>query len=358
VTLPLVDLSGEAFDRGLQHGAALRKQIAHNVAMYFDRFSSEGHLAADDVRHRASQLRPLVETSFDYFATLRGVARASDQQLIDVVMLNVRYELLYYQYSVLPVGGPDGCTTFALLPSATSSGHLLLGENWDWIPDVQGAVLRTPETLSFTEAGIVGGKIGLNAAGIGLLVNGLLSTSDDWSRMVKPFHVRCFEILHTSSTLEAAAGVITSTRRACSTNFVLAEAPDRAVDVEAAPGASCSLGPSRGALTHTNHFLEPEHLGVDEPRSERRPHSFTRLARMREMLDSQQPLGVEDVQGCLRDHDNFPDSVCRHVHPDDPPAETCVTVVSAIMDLHERMLWLSDGPPCENGYDAFALYSP
>ncbi|HEY1294093.1 MAG TPA: C45 family peptidase [Chloroflexota bacterium] len=354
MTLPLVELWGEPFEQGLQHGEALREQIAHNLAVYFDRFASEGQLTAEEVRHRATLYVPLLEMSPDYFAAVRGVATASNQELVDVAMLNVRYELLYYQYSVLPVGGPDGCTAFALLPSATRNGHLLIGENWDWIPEVQGAVLRTSETLSFTEAGIVGGKIGLNASGIGLAVNGLLSTEDDWSQMVKPFHVRCYEILR-SRTLDEAAGVITGTRRACSTNFVLAQAPDRAVDIEAAPGTSCTLGPERGAVTHTNHFLEPEHLGVEEPHAERRPHSYTRLARMRALLNAGRPLGVEDVQACLRDHDNFPDSVCRHVHPDDPPEEACVTVISAIMDLHERTLWISNGAPCVNAYERYRL---
>src|SRR3954466_11628359 len=152
----MVHLEGSPFDQGRQHGAALREQIAHNLAVYYDRFLREGQLPADEVRQRAAHFLPLLESYTDYFETLRGVVDSSGQELIDVVMLNVRYELLYYQYSILPVGGPDGCTSFALLPETTQSGHLLLGENWDWIPDVQGAVLRTPETLSFTEAGIVG----------------------------------------------------------------------------------------------------------------------------------------------------------------------------------------------------------
>ncbi len=356
VSLPLVELAGAPFDQGQQHGSALREQIAHNLAVYYDRFQREGRLDADEVRRRAATFLPLLETFHDYFDAVRGVADAARQELIDIVMLNVRYELLYFQYSVLPVGRPDGCTAFALLPEATSNGHLLIGENWDWIPEVQGAVVRTPQTLSFTEAGIVGGKIGLNAAGIGLTVNGLLSTDDNWSQPVAPFHVRCHDILRADS-LDEAARVITGVRRACSTNFMLAQPPNHAVDIEAAPGTSCSFGPEHSALAHTNHFLEPDHLGVEEPASERRPHSYTRLARMRAMLAARRPLSVDDVQSSLRDHDNFPDSVCRHLHPDDPPEEACVTVVSAVMDLNERTLWLSNGQPCEHPYDAFTLYS-
>src|SRR6185437_3674252 len=104
-------------------------------------------------------------------------------------------------------------------------------------------------------------KIGLNSHGLGLAVNGLLSTVDDWSRLVKPFHVRCYEILRQSS-LDAAAAIIVDAKRACSANFVLAAAPDRAVDIEAAPDTCCSFGAEQGALAHSNHFLDPTHLGV------------------------------------------------------------------------------------------------
>ena len=360
MTLPVVKLTGDPFDQGRQHGLALRAQIGHNLAVYYDRFAREAQLQPDQVRERASLYVPLLrDRCSEYFEALRGMAETADQDLIDLVMLNVRYELLYYQYSVLPVGGPDGCTSFALLPQASANGHLLIGENWDWIPEVAGAILHTTadsglQTLSFTEAGIVGGKVGLNSAGLGLAINGLLSTDDDWARLEKPFHVRCYEILR-AARFEDALRIVTDTPRACSANFVLAQTPDRATDIEAAPGSSCSFGAVHGVVVHTNHFLEPTHLGVEEPSSERRPQSYTRLARIRELIDARRPLSVADVQTCLCDHDNYPDSVCRHVHPDDPPEEACPTVVSIVMDLEERTLWLSAGPPCEHVYDAYRL---
>jgi isopenicillin-N N-acyltransferase like protein len=360
VSLPLVELDGEPFDQGRQHGVALRDQIAHNLAVYYQRFASEGQLRKDEVRERAQRYVPLLRDRHpEYFQTLLGMAETAYQELIDLVMLNVRYELLYYQYSVLPVGGADGCTSFGVAGQASARGHVLIGENWDWIPEVAGAILHERadagfETLSFTEAGIVGGKIGLNSAGLGLAINGLLSTDDDWARLEMPFHVRCYEILR-SSRFETAVRIVTDTPRACSANFVLAQTPDRLMDIEAAPSTSCSFGGAHGVVTHTNHFLDPTHLGVDEPDSERRPQSYTRLERMRELMDARRPLSVADVQVCLRDHDNYPDSVCRHVHPDDPPEEACPTVVSVVMDLDERTLWLSDGPPCEHVYEAYRL---
>jgi isopenicillin-N N-acyltransferase-like protein len=355
VALPVVHLDGEPFEQGHQHGVALRDQIAHNLEIYYDRFAREGQLQPSEVRSRAARLVPSLRSHPSYYDTVLGMARGSGQEALDLVMLNLRYELLYYQYTVLPVGGADGCTSFVALPSETADGHLLIGENWDWIPETKGAVLhaREPdsslETLSFTEAGIVGGKLGLNSHGLGLVINGLLSTSDDWSRPVTPFHVRCYEILRQPS-LDSALAIIQDRPRACSANFLLAQVPGRMVNVEAAPNSHCTFTADNGVLAHTNHFLDPTRLGVEEPRSERRPHSYTRLARIRELLDTRRPISVGNLQSSLRDHDNFPDSVCRHQHPDDPPEEACITVISAIMDLDGRALWLTDGPPCERQY--------
>jgi isopenicillin-N N-acyltransferase-like protein len=145
----------------------------------------------------------------------------------DIVTLNVRYEILYYQFGI---NAPtDGCTAFAVSPERSADGHLLIGQNWDWVPDVRGAVLRTLDpdghwTLSFTEAGVVGGKIGLSSAGIGLTINGLTTTSDDWSRIGKPFHLRCYEILR-ARDLNRAIAIAAERPWACSANPAAARAP-------------------------------------------------------------------------------------------------------------------------------------
>jgi len=81
-----------------------------------------------------------------------------------------------------------------------------------------------------------------------------------------------------------------------------------------------------------------------------------RLHRARRLLQSQ--LGhvtVESLQALLRDHVNFPDSICSHEDPDDPPHERECTLVSLIMDLTDRVLWAAPGPPCESEYTAHSL---
>ncbi len=361
MTLPLVRLTGSAYEQGFRHGSVLHAAIEHNLQVYFDRFYREGGVAREEVLQRASRYaRAIAGGNDNYFAGMRGIANGSGLSLEEVTALNVRYEILYYQYAQKQIAAAkDGCTAFALAPHRTANGHLLLGQNWDWIPDVKGALLHTThdgglQTLAFSEAGIFGGKIGLNSAGLGLAINGITTTSDDWERLHKPFHVRCYEIL-LQENLEDACEAITQEARACSANFLIAALPDHALDLEAAPDSANILPFENGCLVHTNHFADPVGLGIEEPPDEYRRFSCLRQERLQEFLGTSQSIGVEQIQGYLQDHQNAPRSICRHEDPESPIDEQYRTVSSIIMDLQARQLWATDGPPCENAYFAASL---
>jgi isopenicillin-N N-acyltransferase-like protein len=361
MSLPVVRLSGSPYEQGLRHGRELKDRIAHNLRVYFDRFEQEAKLPRGEVRQRAARFGPAIEAeSPAYFAGLRGIAEGSGFDPNDLTALNVRYELLYYETGRIALAA--GCTAFAVLPPATANRHLLIGQNWDWIPDVQGAVLHTvegdgSETISFTEAGIFGGKIGFNSAGLGLAVNGLQTTDDDWSRPGKPFHVRCYEILG-SRGIETAARAAADPIRSCSANYLIAQVPDRVVDIEAASARVRFLDCENNRIVHTNHFVDPAALGIVEPPSERRPHSLHRRTRMQTLLASRPALAVSELGELLRDHDGYPYSICRHPDPSLPAGERYSTVTSVIIDLNAREMEITDGPPCTAAYQHIAGLTP
>jgi isopenicillin-N N-acyltransferase-like protein len=353
MSLPLVRLEGTPYAQGLQHGEALRERIAQNLAIYFARFERELKLSRAETLARAERYAAAVAVqSPAYHDGMRGIADGSGHPLAAIAALNVRYELFYDEFAEKPL--PDGCTAFALLPAATADGHLLIGENWDWIAGVQGAVVHTTEpdglrTLAFTEAGIFGGKIGLNSAGLGLAINGLTSHDDDWSRLRRPFHVRCYEILR-SWRAERAMAVVVDEDRSCSANFLLAQAPDFAVNIETAPAAVGERFCTTGCLVHANHFVDAGALGIAERNVETNPHSQRRHARLERLLAAARPVTLAAVQAALRDHEGHPYSVCFHIDPAEPPEEHYESVASAIMDLHALTLAVTDGPPCGAEY--------
>ncbi len=362
MTLPLVTLTGTPYAQGLTHGQALQGRIAHNLGVYFERFEREAGLPSAEVRARARRYGAAIECqNADYYAAMRGIADGGGFAMDDIAALQVRYEILYFQFGKNALSEDiDGCTAFAVLPEASASGHLLVGQNWDWIPQVQGAVLRATDadglqTLAFTEAGIVGGKIGLSSRGLGLAINGMTSTDDDWATLAKPFHVRCYEILR-AQNFDAAVAVVTGEARACSTNFLIAQTPDRVVDIEAAPNKLRLLSCEGGCLVHTNNFTAPKDIGVAEPPNPKRHFSVGRRSRLGELLDTHDKITVGDLQADLQDHLRFPHGICRHAAVGlEPPEHHYITVTSVIMDLTDKTLLLTDGVPCENAFQRVSL---
>lgn len=370
--LPLVRLEGGPRDWGEQHGRAAKDRVAHNVRAYLKRFAEDGKLAAKEIRDRAEQFRQVIgRMSPGYALAVDGIAEGAGQDVLDVVAVNVRYELMYSDFARAGMErerGPSalgGCTSFAVLPERSANGHLLLGQNWDWIPEARGIVLDArgddgTRILAFTEAGIAGAKIGLNGAGVALAINGLLSNEDTWSLLRKPFHVRCWEVLH-SKDLAGALEAVEGTRPACSGNFLLGVAGEhpQVVDVEAAPAGTCTLTPSDGVLAHTNHFLDPDALGIWQPLAGDRDSTLRRYERMHAMLREATAgggtIGVVELKGMLADHANGVLSVCRHQDPARPPNERFETVVSVVMDVDAREMHLAAGMPCTAPYRTYAL---
>lgn len=362
MTLPLVTLTGTPYAQSVLHGQQLKDRIAHNLGVYFERFEREASLPPAEVRARARRYGAAIEgQNAGYYAAMRGIADGGGFAMDDIAALQVRYEILYFQFGKNAQSEDiDGCTAFAILPEASANGHLVVGQNWDWIPQVQGAVLHATDadglqTLAFTEAGIVGGKIGLSNRGLGLAINGMTSTDDDWETLAKPFHVRCYEILR-APDFDAAVAVVTDEARACSTNFLIAQTPDRVVDIEAAPDKLRLLSCEGGCLVHTNNFTAPEDIGVAEPPNPKRHFSVGRRSRLSELLDTHAKITVDDLQADLQDHLRFPYGICRHAAVGlEPPEHHYITVTSVIMDLTNKTLLLTDGVPCENEFQTVRL---
>jgi len=301
---------------------------------------------------------------------MEGVAMGSETKLLEIAALNVRYELMYSQFAKVglkPLPVSDGCTAFGAMPEKTVRRHVLLAQNWDWIPQVEGLFLKIrpqtgPQVLCFTEAGVVGGKIGLNSEGVGLAINGLVSNKDDWERLRKPFHVRCWEILN-SRTVKEALRQITRGERSCSANFIVGHqkklGSGRIVDMESAPQSTLALSPEQGVVAHTNHFSDPDKLGVKQVLDEERRSTLHRYRRINQLLTpirgGKEKLNMTKAEALLKDHDGRPESVCRHPNSAFPEDERYQTVVSVVMDLYTGQLKATMGSPCENSYQILHL---
>ena len=254
----------------------------------------------------------------------------------------------------------DGCTTFGLLPQVTADGHAWLGQNWDWLEGVHGRtfVLRVeradkPAFVCLTEAGIAGGKMGINECGIGLVENGLASSADGRHPYCKPFHVRCREVLD-AETLDQAMLAPFEAPRTCSANFMLGASGGEIVDIETSPDHASRLHAQDGIVTHSNHFLSEGH---GESLLEKiAPNTLHRVDRMRALLVAHRDaVSFEHMRSAAMDHTGAPYGICRHPDPKQPANRRTMTVGAVLIDLDARVMRVANGPPCCNEYVAFRI---
>jgi isopenicillin-N N-acyltransferase-like protein len=234
-----------------------------------------------------------------------------------------------------------------------------LGQNWDWLEGVHGRtfVLHArrkgqPSFVCLTEAGIAGGKMGVNECGIGLVENGLASSHDGRNPYRKPFHVRCREVLD-AEEFEQASRPVTNTPRTCSANLVIG-APGWIVDLEASPDHVTALHPQDGIVTHSNHFLTAGH---GESLLEKiAPNTLQRVDRMRSLLAPHRgALAFQHMRAAAMDHEGAPFAICRHPDPSQPSARRTMTTGAVLIDLDARTMHVANGPPCTNEYVAFGV---
>ena len=362
---PMADLSvgvldGETpYERGRAHGEQFAAAIEENVDTYLDRFAHNGVDEAT-AREHATRFVPIIEDAKEAYAEgMHGVAEGSDLPLEAVALINVRYEILFSAFAEqtadAPGGEADGCTAFGVQGETTADGKPYVGQNWDWIPEVNTFLmdLRRPEkpnALALTEAGLVGGKFGLNEHGIGYVVNGLVSAEDGEDPYRTPSHVAHLDLLD-ATRLGEAIGVIVTGDSPCSGNVLLGHPAGEMIDIESTPEESFYLYPDDGVLTHANHFESGQNRGSFEQLA---THSLCRGPRMQRLLEREVgEIDVGTLKDALRDHFNEPSSICSHVDPELPDHEIGHTNASVIMDLQDRRLLLTEGPPCESEYEEF-----
>lgn len=358
---PRLVLRGTARQRGLQYGEQARGRIAGSIALYRGVFGHMARLGWSDAVAAARAYVPAIEKfAPECLDEMRGIAEGAGVTFGDVLALNARSELMFSPSAAASAVGAGECTSLAVLPEASASGHTLLAQNWDWIPAAAetAVVLEVhredaPSYVTVAEAGHLA-KVGVNSAGLGACTNTLVSHCDA-GRVGVPYHVLLRAFMD-ATTISAATRMVLQAERAFSGNFLLAHRDGLAVNIESSSGGTEGVRTqfaTNGVLSHTNHFLDGE-LKPGDARVNLHPGTLFRLDTARRALQAGS-IGIDRIQAILRDHKNHPESVCWHPDPARQPMDRRLTVASVVMDLDEGELLFTAGPPCESEYQRVSL---
>lgn len=348
--------------RGRLYGERAAARIHRCIAAYRDAFRHRAGLEwSAAVAHARTFVADVEAFSPDSLLEMRGMAQGAGVDFDAILVLNCRSELMFAAARRQGATPPGECTSFAVTPEASADAHMLLGQNWDWVPFAREVCVLVevqrddkPGFATIVEAGMLA-KVGFNAAGLGLCTNTLVSERDAGRRGV-PYHVMLRALLDAES-LDQASRILHSAQRALSANYLVADSSGQAANFETIAGDARDVRttrPQAGLLAHANHFLAAEFAPIDAYVGNS-PHSVTRLEDMWHGLNARPRPSVQRLQEILRSHQHAPNGICSHPDVAAHPLYARCTVASIVADLTAGEVWFTDGPPCAAAYEPFTL---
>ncbi|RBP62502.1 isopenicillin-N N-acyltransferase-like protein [Brevibacterium sanguinis] len=348
-------------ERGHLRGSRLRDGVARTLAGY-QRYFGHLQIAEADVRDAAAaSLEALRAWDLDALEEIEAIAAGADITVIDLMTIIARTEIM----TLAPIA-PTECSTV----SFSRPGSSLAAQNWDWVADFStlwhihdvGGVGdgesggpsrpdrgsspsadsgRQLRHIGFAEYGMLG-KVGLNEAGVGVLLNILKHEGDAPGGV--PIHMVLERVLSRATTLAEALAIVHSAPTTSSSVITVVTA-DEAVQVEIA-NAQKRERRGEGFLLHTNHFLHPDlQTGALELRPgstsrARCDHLETRIAAARP------PETTADLLDILTTGPGEP-PVCCAPEPGAVYGERSATLVTVQLDPANRTIELAPGSPAD-----------
>lgn len=351
--MKVVEIGGTPYDMGFRYGEAC-PEISAMLDGVYNMFGSR-EKALDLIEKYVPLYLPAAEVyAPEIVEEMKGMAAGAKVDFRDIFFLNITYELAMPSLM--------GCTSYALGPTATVDGEVIAGQNFDYVGVWQDSMVllkmrpvNGPAMMAFAPVGCLG-LIGFNSAGISLNLNLVRNKSSLAPVGGVPSHIILRKVL-SSENLGQAIGSITSAEGRSAKNYLLTSAQGDIVDVEVTADDIDISYPEDGILTHANHF-KTERFKPDDLAPVMFPDSYVRSQRLLDLLKSRRGrLSVEVLRELLQDHNNYPNSICRHPDPQNPfpMAREMKTLVSIISCPGKQKAYIALGNPCQSEYLEYGL---
>jgi isopenicillin-N N-acyltransferase-like protein len=342
--LLVLELSGSSYERGYEYGARCRSRIARMIEEEFYKEFS-GRLSREQLIKYAKKYVPFIEDySPELAEELRGVADGSGFLYEEIVMINALEER---------EGFVRNCTAFAATGCSTENGETYHGQNWDgleweWFDGEVSLFFKIkrkdgPDILNYTNPGILT-CAGLNSNGVGISWTSVPRLE---LRIGVPTYIIVAEVLRQKTIGDALNAVLRAERAGCF-HFIITDKTE-IYSIEATPN-DIDIVYSDECVAHANHYISDKFYAKQNI-SQLKTDTFIRYNRMKRLL--RENFGRINLEACfsfLRDHVNYPYSICKH--PDEKVADKFrgLTLDSWVAVPSKGEFWLAHGSPCKNNF--------
>ena len=359
--LKLIEVGGTPSQIGFQYGEAC-PEIKKMLDLTYKELEGAGLGRAAVAPLVQKYIPPIEEFAPEILDMLRGIAEGAKVGFEEICLLNVWLDIVSRKIM------QGGCTSFIASGEATSNGETIIGQNIDWRParDETLAILKIkpnqgPQSLAITTTVGSLGTMGLNSAGLGVGANLLLHKASVSSHGGVPEVAISTKLLATEN-MAKAIGVIASAVKISAASatshpmaVLLASGEGDSANVEAIPDDISVLYPEKGIIARANHF-QTDRFKSGDLMVTLAPDTFMRSQRLLTLMTQRYgKLSVDVMKELMQDHNDYPDSVCRHGDKTFPLDQQLKSNATIISNLSEKKTYIAWGNPCENEFTEYKL---
>lgn len=334
---------------GQQIGEAQRSVIKHsieNAKILIESAQDDLHLSWEGAKNQASKYLPFVQERYPhYLDELSGMSKGADVNLLELAVVN------FLEGVTVDALHLTKCTSLSVNEQNTANHHVLVAHNEDWLPDDEPDVFMVhvkvndePEFLAMTYGGLLP-NIGFNECGIAQCCDTVYPKD---TRIGIPRVIVSRAVLGAKTIGESIRKTLVPLR-AAGYNHLIAHESGEMYNVEVSAHNFDILYPDKGYLAHTNNYLSPK-MEALEQHSDELIHTRVRYFRALHLLSKTNQHTTSTLADILKDHVNYPDSICNHSIVDKDPMDREKTIASVIIDLTARKMKVAWGNPCANDY--------
>lgn len=360
--LRVITLSGTGYELGLQHGKLLKDEIAEIVSRWKANTTAELGRDADSVLSEFFEYARFDEAIQQYapelYEEVRGIADGSGQAFKEIYVLNLMDEFWVYIDNL----ENHHCSNVGVPARDGRPGYVAQNMDIETYTDGYQTLMRLeatperPEQLILTHPGLIGLN-GLNASGVGLVMNTIMQLQSSPDGLPVAFFVR--KILDNTKASEALK-FVQEVPHASGQNYILGIRGE-VYNFEASATRVVRFDPQNpnGTVYHTNHPVVNTDLkpwyAVYNPANgaETLPagsNSYLRFAALQKRMAPGVEISDATIMETLRSKDDPDNPVCLN------PKNGGFTFASVIMTMSTPpTLQITAGPPDHSEYQFFSF---